>query len=50
MDAVVARVDPTGSNPEVQANARAGFRAGVVGITEYEYETAVAVAREAQRG
>jgi hypothetical protein len=28
MDAVVRRIDPTGSNPIVQANASAGFRNG----------------------
>jgi hypothetical protein len=46
---VVARVDPAGSNPVVQANARVGFRRGVVRLTLDEYETAVAVSREYQR-
>ncbi|HKT43945.1 MAG TPA: hypothetical protein VJQ85_04025 [Gaiellaceae bacterium] len=40
MAAVVERVDPTGSNPVVQQNAAAGFRSGVVLITESEYEHA----------
>jgi hypothetical protein len=46
MDAVVRRIDPTGSNPIVQANAAAGFRAGVVRITEGEYEAALGLSRE----
>jgi hypothetical protein len=33
MESVVARIDPTASNLLVQANAAAGFRMGVVGIT-----------------
>jgi hypothetical protein len=33
----VRRIDPHGSNPQVQANA-AGFRAGVVEITANEYD------------
>jgi EVE domain len=48
MDAVVRRIDPTASNPLVQANARAGFRLGVVRITGAEYENALALSREAQ--
>jgi hypothetical protein len=46
MDTVVQRIDPTASNPLVQANAAAGFRTGVVRITGDEYETAVALSRE----
>lgn len=46
MQAVVARVDPTGSNPYVQANARDGFHNGVVLITEGEYEAVLAVRAE----
>jgi hypothetical protein len=42
----VSRIDPTGSNPHVQANA-AGFRSGVVRITADEYATVVALSREA---
>ncbi len=38
MGAAVARIDPDGSNPIVQENARAGFRPAVVLITEDEYE------------
>jgi hypothetical protein len=48
MATVVARVDPTRSNPVVQANARAGFGTGVVRITAGEYEAAVAASREFQ--
>ena len=43
MGAVVQRIDPTGSNPIVQANAAVGFRTGVVLITADEYENAVAL-------
>jgi hypothetical protein len=43
MDAVVAHVDPTGTNPYVQANATDGFKNGVVLITEGEYEGVLAV-------
>jgi hypothetical protein len=46
MQAVVARVDPTGSNPYVQANAKNGFQNGVVLITEGEYEAVLAVRAE----
>ena len=49
MAAVVARVDPTGSNPVAKANASAGFRAGVVRIAAGEYEAAVAASREHRR-
>jgi EVE domain len=48
MDAVVQRIDPTASNPLVQANAAVGFRAGVVRITADEYEAALALSREAR--
>ena len=48
MDTVVQRIDPTASNPLVQANAAAGFRLAVVRITGDEYETALALSREAQ--
>ena len=48
MDTVVQRIDPTALNPLVQANAAAGFRLGVVRITGDEYETALALSREAQ--
>jgi hypothetical protein len=48
MDAVMQRIDPTASNPRVQANAAAGFRMGVVRITGDEYETALALSREAR--
>ena len=43
MQAVVERIDPTGSNPYVQANARNGFQNGVVQITDHEYEAVLAV-------
>jgi hypothetical protein len=46
MDIVVQRIDPTASNPHVQANAVAGFRMGVVRITGDEYEAALALSRE----
>jgi hypothetical protein len=46
MESVVARIDPTASNPLVQANAAVGFRTSVVRITAREYETALAVAAE----
>jgi hypothetical protein len=48
MESVVARIDPTASNPLVQANAAAGFRMGVVRITGDEYETTLALSREAR--
>jgi hypothetical protein len=47
MEAVVRRIDPTGSNPYVQRNAAQGFPMGVVQITAAEYEGALAVSREA---
>jgi hypothetical protein len=46
MDTVVKRIDPTASNPLVQANAAAGFRMNVVRITSDEYENALALSRE----
>jgi hypothetical protein len=48
MDTVAKRIDPTASNPLVQANAAAGFGAGVVRITSDEYANAVALSREAR--
>jgi len=48
MATVVRRVDPTASNPLVQANANAGFRMGVVRITRDEYEAVVTASRESQ--
>jgi hypothetical protein len=42
----VQRIDPTASNPYVQANA-AGFRASVVQITVKEYDTVLALHDEA---
>ena len=50
MDAAVQRIDPTASNPLVQANAAAGFRFGVVRITRDEYEAALALKHEARGG
>ena len=46
METVVRRIDPTGSNPYVQANARNGFQNGVVHITEHEYEAVLGVRAE----
>jgi hypothetical protein len=46
MNAVVPRIDPDGSNPYVQQNARAGFQRGVVRITAREYEIVLAVRAE----
>jgi hypothetical protein len=43
MKAVLPLIDPAGSNPYVQANARAGFKGGVVRITDHEYRTVLAV-------
>jgi hypothetical protein len=43
MNTVVPRIDPEGSNPYVQQNARAGFQAGVIRITAHEYEAVMAV-------
>jgi hypothetical protein len=48
MDMVVQRIDPTGSNPLVQANAAAGFRNAVVRITDDEYGATVELSREAR--
>jgi len=48
MHTVVQRIDPTGSNPIVQANAAVGFQMGVVLITADEYENALALNREAR--
>ena len=48
MDAAVRRIDPTGSNPLVQANAAIGFRMGVVRVTADEYEAVLALSREAR--
>jgi hypothetical protein len=48
MEAVVQRIDPTGSNPTVQANAAVGFRMGVVLISAGEYEHALALYRSAR--
>ncbi len=49
MDTVVQRIDPTGSNPLVQANAASGFRSDLVRISADEYEATVALGREARR-
>ena len=46
MDTVVPRIDPAGTNPVVQANAKAGFQTGVVQITAGEYEVVRAVQAE----
>jgi hypothetical protein len=48
LDAAVHRIDPTGSNPYVQANA-AGFPSGIVLITEDEYAAVVTLSREARQ-
>jgi hypothetical protein len=48
METVAARLDPTGSNPLVQANVRAGFRTGVVEITAGEYGAALDACRDYQ--
>jgi hypothetical protein len=48
MDAVVQRIDPTASNPLVQGNAAVGFQMGVVRITDREYDSALAVSRQAR--
>jgi hypothetical protein len=49
MDMVVQRIDPTASNPLVQANAEVGFQMGVVRITGDEYESALALSHNARR-
>ena len=48
METVVQRIDPTASNPLVQANAATGFRYGVVRITDDEYQATVGLSREAR--
>jgi len=48
MTTVVQRIDPTGSNPLVQANTAHGFSSGVVRITPDEYEAALTLGREAR--
>lgn len=48
LDAAVRRIDPTASNPYVQANA-AGFRSGIVLITETEYAAVLALSRDARQ-
>jgi len=50
MATVVQRIDPSASNPYVQANAAAGFQRSVVLITGDEYEAAIALSREARTG
>ena len=45
LHAVVRRIDPTASNPYVQANV-AGFQSGIVLITAEEFAAAVALGRE----
>lgn len=47
LDLAVQRIDPTATNPYVQANA-SGFRAGVVQITANEYEIVMALRDEAR--
>ena len=49
MEAVVRRVDPTSSNPIVQANAAAGFQMAVVAITSDEYDAVLALRGAAPR-
>jgi hypothetical protein len=46
MHAVLPQIDPAASNPYIQANAKAGFHAGVVRITAHEYETVLALRAE----
>jgi hypothetical protein len=46
MNTIVPRIDPEGSNPYVQQNARAGFQAGVIRIAAHEYEAVMAVRAE----
>jgi hypothetical protein len=48
MDSVVERIDPTATNPLVQANAAVGFQTGVVLITDDEFETILALGRHAR--
>src|SRR5262245_16646386 len=47
LDVAGQRIDPTSSNPYVQANT-AGFRAGVVQITAKEYDIVMALRNVAQ--
>jgi hypothetical protein len=49
MEAAVQRIDPSGTNPLVQANAASGFGMGVVRITHDEYEAALALSRGRRR-
>jgi hypothetical protein len=48
LTAAVKRIDPTGSNPYVQANA-VGFRSGVVQITPDEYGKVLSLHDEVHR-
>lgn len=48
LDAAVRQIDPTASNPYVQANA-AGFQSSIVLITAGEYAAVVALGREARQ-
>jgi hypothetical protein len=48
LEDAIRRIDPTGSNPSVQANAQ-GFGSGLVRITEAEYEAVLALREEARR-
>jgi len=43
LDVAVRRIDPTATNPHVQANAAGGFRAGLVQITANEYDIVMAL-------
>jgi hypothetical protein len=47
MDDVVQEIDPTGTNPLVQANAHTGFPTSVVAITADECDATLAVRGEA---
>ena len=49
MGTVVQRIDPTASQPVVQANAASGFRSDLVLISGDEYEATVALSHEARR-
>jgi hypothetical protein len=46
MQAAMTRIDPTASDPLVQASATAGFQLGVVRITADEYSATVTLSRE----
>ena len=48
LESVVARIDPTASNPVVQANVAAGFRMSAVRITGDGSEATLALSREAR--